>query len=147
MTTTADTSAAAVTASDAVAHFRAKLAFETDAADVRADQKAGIDFVLVDTRSKASWDQGHVVGAVHIPAREIEATVPERYPAGTRFVVYCWSPGCNSGDKGALALALLGYEVKIMIGGFEYWAREGYAVETADGIVRRDIDELVGPRH
>ncbi|MET0725323.1 MAG: rhodanese-like domain-containing protein [Leifsonia sp.] len=130
----------------AIAHFRAKLALETDASDVYADLQAGEAFVLIDTRSRAAWDQGHAAGAVHIPTRELEAVVPERYPAGTRFIVYCWSPGCNGADKAALALALLGYEAKLMIGGFEYWAREGYPVETALGTVRRDVDELVGPR-
>ena len=83
---------------------------------------------------------------MHLPTARITEEVPLRYPAGTRFVVYCWSPGCNGGDKAALALALLGYEVQLMIGGFEYWAREGYPVETSIGTVRRDVDELVGPR-
>jgi len=130
----------------AVAHFRAKLALETDASDVYADLQDGADFVLIDTRSQLAWDQGHAAGAVHLPTSRITGEVPARYPTGTRFVVYCWSPGCNGGDKAALALALLGYEVKLMIGGFEYWAREGYPVETAIGTVRRDVDELVGPR-
>jgi rhodanese-related sulfurtransferase len=59
-------------------------------------------------------------------------------------VVYCWSPGCNAGDKGALEFAKLGYDVKLMIGGFEYWAREGYPVEDADGVHRRPVDPLTG---
>lgn len=130
----------------AVAHFRAKLALETDASDVYAALQDGADFVLIDTRSLRAWDQGHAAGAVHLPTARITDEVPARYPEGTRFVVYCWSPGCNGGDKAALALALLGYEAKLMIGGFEYWAREGYPVETSIGTVRRDVDELVGPR-
>ena len=130
----------------AVAHFRAKLALETDASDVYAELQDGAEFVLIDTRSQLAWDQGHAAGAVHLPTARITDEVPGRYPAGTRFVVYCWSPGCNGGDKAALALALLGYEAKLMIGGFEYWAREGYPVETSSGTVRRDVDELVGPR-
>jgi hypothetical protein len=32
-----------------------------------------------------------------------------------------------------------------MIGGFEYWTREGLPVETADGIERRLVDALVAP--
>ncbi|MET0974249.1 MAG: rhodanese-like domain-containing protein [Leifsonia sp.] len=134
------------TASAAAAHFRAKLAFETDASDVFAAQQAGEDFVLIDTRSQAAWDQGHAAGAVHLPTARIADEVATRYGSDTRFVVYCWSPGCNGGDKAALVLATLGYEVRLMIGGFEYWAREGYPVETAIGTVRRDVDELVGPR-
>lgn len=145
-TATAPSAVSSRTASDAAEHFRAKLAFETDASDVYADQQAGEEFILLDTRSRAAWDQGHAVGAVHLPTREIDAQVPARYAAGTRFVVYCWSPGCNGGDKAALALSLLGFQVRLMIGGYEYWAREGYPVTTALGTTRRDVDELVGPR-
>lgn len=134
-----------MTDSAAAAHFRAKLSFETDASDVRADQLAGAPFVLVDTRSREAWDQGHAVGAVHLPTREIEARAAAEIPAGTPVVVYCWSPGCNGGDKAALAFALLGYEVRLLIGGFEYWAREGYPVEDAGGPVVRAVDPLVGP--
>ena len=43
-------------------------------------------------------------------------------------VTYCWGPGCNGATRAALALAQLGYQVKEMLGGFEYWAREGFAV-------------------
>ena len=31
-----------------------------------------------------------------------------------------------------------------MIGGFEYWVREGYPVEDADGVHRRPVDPLTG---
>jgi hypothetical protein len=33
-----------------------------------------------------------------------------------------------------LALARLGYRVKEMLGGIEYWIREGFPVETAEGL-------------
>ena len=45
------------------------------------------------------------------------------------LVVYCWGPGCNGATKLAHELAALGRPVKEMIGGFEYWAREGHPVE------------------
>jgi hypothetical protein len=42
--------------------------------------------------------------------------------------------------------AALGYTVKEMLGGFEYWAREGWAVETGIGaITRRSVDPLTAP--
>jgi len=129
---------------DIAAHYRAKLAFETDPADVRTAQKAGERFVLVDTRSAEAWAQGRAAGAIHLPTREIPARAAAEIPAGTPVVVYCWSPGCNGGDKAALALAELGYEVKLMIGGFEYWAREGYPVVTDEGETRFPVDPLTG---
>ena len=60
-------------------------------------------------------------------------------------VVYCWGPGCNGAHKGALNFALLGYQVKEMIGGFEYWAREGYPVVNDKGPVLREKDPLTVP--
>jgi hypothetical protein len=44
-----------------------------------------------------------------------------------------------------LEFAKLGYPVKEMIGGFEYWTREGLPVETAAGVERRSTDPLTGP--
>lgn len=136
----------AATSEQAVAHFRAKLEFETDASDVAAEQRAGTPgFVLVDTRSDAAWAQGRAAGAVHLPTARIATEASTLFAPGTTLVVYCWSPGCNGGTKAALALSLLGYEVREMIGGFEYWAREGYPVQTDAGVQARPVDPLVGP--
>jgi 3-mercaptopyruvate sulfurtransferase SseA len=60
-------------------------------------------------------------------------------------VTYCWGPGCNGGTRAALVLALQGFRVREMIGGFEYWAREGLPVATLDGVGRPAIDPLTAP--
>jgi rhodanese-related sulfurtransferase len=75
---------------------------------------------------------------------EIAERAPREIPLDTPVVVYCWSPGCNAAHKGARIFAELGYGVREMIGGYEYWAREGYPVENADGRVRFDADPTVG---
>ncbi|TDU89099.1 rhodanese-related sulfurtransferase [Kribbella voronezhensis] len=130
----------------AIAHFAARLSYETDPSDVAADIGAGVTgWVLIDTRSQASWDQGHVPGAIHLPTAEIAARAASVVPAGSSVVTYCWGPGCNGGTKGALEFAKLGYPAKEMIGGFEYWTREGLPVETAAGIDRRATDPLTAP--
>ncbi len=130
---------------DAVRHFAAKLRFETDASDVVAALAAGERLVLVDTRSREAWDQGHAAPAVHLPRQEVAARALAEIPLDVPVVVYCWSPGCNGADKAALEFARLGYEVRLMIGGFEYWAREGCEVEDANGPVVQTLDPLVGP--
>ncbi|MFI5736276.1 rhodanese-like domain-containing protein [Kribbella sp. NPDC051587] len=131
----------------AVAHFAGRLAFETDVSDVAAEVGAGTTgWVLIDSRSQESWDQGHVPSAIHLPTREIASRAATVVPAGVRVVTYCWGPGCNGATRAALEFAKLGYPVKEMIGGFEYWAREGLPVETADGITRRLSDPLTAPR-
>lgn len=128
---------------DAVAHFAARLRFETDASDVRAAQMAGERFVLVDSRGDAAWAQGRAVGAVHV---ERTGIAQARIPLDMPVVVYCWGPGCNGATKAALAFAEAGYVVREMLGGFEYWAREGLPVADESGAVVRAVDELTGPR-
>jgi rhodanese-related sulfurtransferase len=130
----------------AAAHFRAKLAYETDVSDVHADLEAGAPgLIVLDSRSRVAWDQGHVPGAVHLPTADIVVRAPALVPAGATAVVYCWGPGCNGSTRAALQLAQLGIPVKEMLGGLEYWVREGLPVETADGTVRRDPDPLTAP--
>ena len=143
MTTTAIDSIDSTTA--AIEHFAAKLRYETDPSDVAAAQAAGDRFVLVDTRGHAAWHQGRAVGAVHLPTAEIVERAASEIPVGTPVVVYCWGPGCNGATKAALQFSRLGYEVRELIGGFEYWAREGYDVVAESGPVARRLDELTAP--
>ena len=128
---------------DAIGFFTARLQFETDASDVYAAQKAGEAFVLVDVRGEDAWGQGRISGAVHMPYREIAQRAPEELSRDVPVVVYCWSPGCNAGVKGALEFAKLGYSVKEMIGGYEYWVREGQPTENDSGPLPRMFDPQV----
>lgn len=128
---------------EALDYFSAKLRLETDASDVYAAQKAGEQFVLVDVRGEEAWAQGRLSGAVHMPYREIAERAPREIPRGTALVVYCWSPGCNAGTKGALEFAKLGYAVREMIGGYEYWVREGQPTENDEGPLPRTFDPQV----
>ena len=51
----------------ALEHFARRLEVETDVSDVAAALEAGeADFVLLDARSRASYDAGHLPGAVHL---------------------------------------------------------------------------------
>jgi rhodanese-related sulfurtransferase len=111
--------------------FAAELAYQTDAADVHAAMQNpdGPGFVLVDSRGEAAWQQEHIAGAVHLPYAEIEKRAPLELDPATPVVTYCWGPGCNAATKAALEFAKLGYEVREMIGGIEYWKRDGLPVE------------------
>lgn len=128
---------------DALSYFSAKLALETDASDVYAAQKASERFVLVDVRGDEAWAQGRISGAIHMPYREIAERAPREIDPATPVVVYCWSPGCNAGAKGAVEFAKLGYSVKEMIGGYEYWVREGQPTENDEGALPRVFDPQV----
>ncbi|MCS5717664.1 rhodanese-like domain-containing protein [Herbiconiux sp. CPCC 205763] len=127
--------------------FAAKLAYETDPSDLAAARAGGSAPVVIDTRSAASWSQGRIPGAVHIPNAELETRIAEVAPdKSTAIVVYCWGPGCNGSTHGALILTTLGYSnVQELIGGFEYWSREGLATVSDAGRARRAPDPLTAP--
>lgn len=133
------------TTSEATTHFAAKLRFETDPSDVKSAMDAGERFVLVDSRAEAAWRQGRIDGAIHLPTAEIAERATTLIPADMPVVVYCWGPGCNGSTRAALAFSLLGYEVRELIGGFEYWAREGLPVVNDAGRIHREPDLLTAP--
>jgi rhodanese-related sulfurtransferase len=111
----------------AQAHFEALLAHETDCWDVHeAFDRDAVDFVLLDVRAPALYDQGHVPGAINLPHRRIVDRNILPFPDDTLFVVYCAGPHCNGADKAAARLAQLGRPVKKMIGGIEGWKDEGF---------------------
>lgn len=127
-------------------HFSARLQFETDCADVAADLEAGdMPYTVVDVRSPKAHAFGHVPGALNAPSPTIDAGVAASLPDGL-LVVYCWGPGCNGAHKAAAALASHGRQVKEMIGGFEYWAREGRPIDgrRAEQLSREATPALVG---
>lgn len=110
-------------------HFTHRLAVETDADDVgSALQDGTADFVLIDARSPAAYAAAHLPGAINVPHRGLTRETLAGLPAGP-IVVYCWGPGCNGATKAGAKIAALGRDVKEMIGGFEYYVREGYPVE------------------
>jgi rhodanese-related sulfurtransferase len=116
---------------EALDHFALRLAVETDVADVAAALAAGeADFVLLDARSASAYDGGHLPGAVHLHHSQITEETVGRLPEGP-VVAYCWGPACNGACKAAHRLAELGRPVKEMLGGFEYWVRDGHPVETS----------------
>src|SRR5437879_7365139 len=130
----------------AAAHFAARLSFEADVSDVHSDLHAGVPgFVVVDSRGDAAWRQGHIPQAVHLPTAEIADRAASLIPAGTVVVTYCWGPGCNGATRAALAFARLGYPVQEMIGGIEYWIREGFAVQSESGLESHPADPLTAP--
>ncbi|HET6354076.1 rhodanese-like domain-containing protein [Streptomyces sp.] len=131
----------------AAAYFGASLAFHADVSDVASALAAGGDlgFVVLDSRSTESWDQGHVPGAIHLPTALIPEQAEQLLDKSVPVVTYCWGPGCNGATRAALALAELGYQVKEMIGGFEYWAREGFEFEIWEGSRKREADPLTAP--
>ena len=114
----------------ATAHYVAKLSVETDPADVQADLSRGTDrFVLLDARDADAYTACHLPSAMSLPHRTISRQAVAELPRDKVLVVYCWGPACNAGTKACAKLSELGFRVKEMIGGIEYWRHEGLQVE------------------
>ena len=112
---------------DALAHFEARLRFETDCWDVHASLAGGVaDFVLLDVRSPKAFAEAHVDGAINLPHAQITGERLRSFVPDSTFVVYCAGPHCNGANKAAVRLARLGYPVKEMIGGITGWLDEGF---------------------
>lgn len=130
----------------AAAHFAARLSFETDVSDVHdAIHEGQPGLVVIDSRGLAAWEQGHLPAALHLPTGDIAANASALVDRDALVVTYCWGPGCNGASRAALEFARLGYRVKEMLGGYEYWVREGLPVQTATGLTTRPSDPLTAP--
>jgi rhodanese-related sulfurtransferase len=116
------------------AHFLSRLAVETDPADVKLDLERAPDRIhIVDVRSADDHEACRVPGSIHLPYRRLDEETTAGLDRQRTVVVYCWGPGCNAAQKGAARFAELGFSVKEMIGGLEYWRREGHPVEGTEG--------------
>lgn len=124
-----------------LAHVEARLAYEVDvvAAAEAVDSNVA---VLVDTRRWESWDHGHIAGALHVPSARIDELI-DGLPRDRTLIVYGWGPGCNGATATARVLLAAGLDVRELLGGYEYWVRNGFPTE-ADGVTTRSTtDPLV----
>jgi len=128
-----------------LAFIDARLAYEIDvtAAGRAVDQGSA---VLVDTRRQASWDHGHIPGALHLPVSSLP-TAFDRLPRDRTLIVYGWGPGCNGATETARLLLQAGFDTRELLGGYEYWVRNGYAVEVGGVVTRHTPDPLVTAEH
>jgi rhodanese-related sulfurtransferase len=108
-------------------HFSAKLALETDASDVHEDMKNGVKgFTLLDARRPESFAREHIKGAEHFWHNEISKKSAKRLSKKQVYVVYCAGIGCNASTKAAAKLGRLGFRVKELVAGLEWWKAQGY---------------------
>lgn len=110
-----------------------KLCYHTDAWDVALDLANGIDeIVVIDTRSFEHYCAGHIPGALSFPHKEM---TPERLAtldSSRIYITYCDGIGCNGSTKGAWKLACAGFKVKEMLGGLDFWRRDGHPVQAGE---------------
>ncbi|MDD9949402.1 MAG: rhodanese-like domain-containing protein [candidate division Zixibacteria bacterium] len=114
---------------DQIAHYENKLKYETDSYDLWESITLGKDVVVVDARSEEAYAERHIPGAVNIPHRTMDPETTGHLDKNALYVTYCDGIGCNASTKGALNMARLGFNVKELMGGLDWWMRDGYETE------------------
>src|SRR6266566_1125118 len=66
------------------------------------------DIVLVDVREKLEWNDGHILGALHVPRGYLELEIEEAVPDKTKTVVLYCAGGLGSPAAYYLAAAGVG---------------------------------------
>ena len=110
-------------------HYRSKLEFEIDSWDLKLAREAGERITVIDARSRQAFAREHIAGAINIPHREMSRESTAAIDRGTLVVTYCDGIGCNASTKGALKMAELGFRTKELIGGLDWWKRDGHPTE------------------
>ncbi|HEY1661192.1 MAG TPA: rhodanese-like domain-containing protein [Verrucomicrobiae bacterium] len=112
-----------------IRHYSDKLEFEIDSWDLQDALNGGEKIIVIDARSPQSYQNEHIPGAVNIPHRTMTAESTRQFDRTNLCVVYCDGIGCNASTKGALNMAKLGFRVKELIGGLDWWKRDGHKTE------------------
>jgi rhodanese-related sulfurtransferase len=110
-------------------HYADKLAYETDSWDLKVALEAGELIVVIDTRSPQAFAQAHIPGAINLPHRSMSPETTAHLDQAALIVTYCDGIGCNASTKGALNMTRLGFRVKELIGGLDWWKRDGHPTE------------------
>ena len=106
-----------------------KLRFHTDSWDLSVDLEAGSAGIgVIDARGHDAYAAGHIPGAISFPHREMSVETTANLDRSIVYVVYCDGIGCNGSTKGAYKLARLGFRTKELLGGLDWWRRDGHPV-------------------
>lgn len=114
---------------DQMAHYQRKLAYEMDSWDLYVALNQEQAVTVVDGRSEAAFAVEHIPGALNLPHKEICFNSTEMLDKSRLYVCYCDGIGCNASTKTALKLLTLGFQVRELIGGLDWWKRDGYATD------------------
>ena len=113
----------------AIQYYQDKLLFETDPADLFIALEAKENIIVIDARKEFAFEKEHIPQAVNFPHRNMNAESMAHFDKEPLYVIYCDGVGCNGSTKGAFNMANLGFNVRELIGGIEWWKSDGYATE------------------
>jgi rhodanese-related sulfurtransferase len=110
-------------------YYSNKLNYEMDPSDLFEALNNGEKIVVIDARRPHGFEEEHIPGAVNFPHRTMNEESTRDLDKNMLYVTYCDGIGCNASTRAALNLTRLGFKVKELIGGIQWWKLDGYAVE------------------
>ncbi|PRY40068.1 rhodanese-related sulfurtransferase [Spirosoma oryzae] len=110
-------------------HYQNKLAYEMDPSDLFDALTNGENVIALDARKPFGYEAERIPTAINIPHREMNEETTKHLDRSAVYVTYCDGIGCNASTKGALNMTKLGFTVRELIGGIEWWKFDGYATE------------------
>lgn len=84
--------------------------------------------VVLDVRPEKEFNNGHIPGAINIPAEELSKR-SAKLPKNKEYVAYCRGPFCVFADEAVSLLTKKGFKAKRLIEGFPDWKLKGLPVE------------------
>ena len=121
-----------------LAFYRNKLTYEIDSWDLAQLRREGAEVVVIDVRAEKMYRAERVAGAISLPHRTISVDTTSHLDRSKSYVVYCDGIGCNGSTKGAMKLAELGFTVRELQGGLDWWKRDGLPTEGNSGQEREE---------
>ena len=124
--------------------YQAKLNYETDSWDLYEALNNGEPIVVIDARSPEAYELEHIPTSINIPHRLMsEATTSTLDKIEGSQLLQRLFQNCMSRIvtvlvvmhllKGALNMAKLGFRVKELMGGLDWWRRDGYETKGKKG--------------
>ena len=112
-----------------IKYYQNKLAYEMDPSDLFEALERGENIAIVDTRRAQGFEIEHIPGAINLPQWQMDEASTKHLDKSKTYVCYCVGIGCNASTRGAFKMAQLGFKVKELIGGIEWWKLDGYQTE------------------
>lgn len=93
------------------------LTLTAEEAKARLDEDDSV--ILLDVRTQAEFDEGHIPGAVCMPSEDITPDLPLPFDKDAEILVYCRSGQCSA--EAAERLADMGFANVADLGGVADW--------------------------
>ncbi len=117
----------------AINHFENKLKFEIDSWDVNQAMEKKSKMIVIDARSEEAYENEHIPQAISLHHQIMDEQNTVHLDKDFLYVTYCDGIGCNASTKGALKMTKLGFRTKELLGGLDWWKRDGYRTEGKSG--------------